>query len=227
MKLNTKSAAALALTAALSTGVMAQPGHPEGPGGPGGPHHPPHEQSRVLRLDGSQLQLSRDGGWVHSTRLTPSTVFHRGSQAATAAELAPGVAVHVKDQLGNDGTFTAEDVDLVPAPPLGGKVLSRSQDGLVVNVHGQPVPVTTNDSTSFRYGWIPGSSGGVGEGSHVDVETHLQDGRQVADVVHVHLPWGALLGSLTLASLVGLGVARQRRATSLATKAPYVPGQFD
>jgi hypothetical protein len=81
----------------------------------------PHVAGDVTAVDGSTITVTQPDGIAKTVKVTASTTYTSGRQAADKSAVVVGSRVSIRGDLATDGTFTATAVDVRPAGgPNGG-----------------------------------------------------------------------------------------------------------
>ena len=162
---------------------------------PGG--HPGEE------IEGDVQSVNTTGGMliVADQRLGTVTVvtndatsIRHGALAITLAQITPGMQVHVKATLQEDGTYLAteilvQDLNNGGSEQINGTIASvdTGTSSFVVQTNGGSTTVTTNDATIFEKNGKAAAFGDLAAGERVTVRGTLQgDGSILASLVTIN-----------------------------------------
>jgi hypothetical protein len=172
------AATAVALGAAVVTGVSAN----GGPGGPGGGRG----GITITAINGSSLSLATDDGWTRTIDASGVTLKN-GDTAITLGDLKVGEKIDLRQSRNFDGSVAVTEIDVVQ-PDVDGMVTAIDASSLTVRTaDGSTTTVTLTGTTTYTVNRGPATRDGITVGSEVHVQgTAAADGTITATSVAAH-----------------------------------------
>jgi hypothetical protein len=151
----------------------------------------PSAKGAVTKIDGNDITITQPGGATRVITVTDSTVYKRGSAAASKADVKVGDGIQALGAVsGTTFTATSVSIDLADA---AGKVTAKTTDSItVLGGNGQSIVIHVTTSTTYEIkGQATAALSGIAVGDYVGAEGTLRsDGSLDAVSVQAGAPKG-------------------------------------
>lgn len=134
-------------------------------GGPGG-----FRDVTISAISGSNVTLSTDDGWTRIIAISGDVELTKGGQTIAVSDLAVGDEVRFAQTRNDDGTYTVTAVAVV-VPSVSGTISDLGDTSFKVTTRdGSVWTISTNGSTTYRFGLADGTRADLADGGAVYVE---------------------------------------------------------
>jgi hypothetical protein len=124
-------------------------------------------QITITAIAGASVDLATDDGWTRTIAITADTAILKGGQTITAADLAVGDEIRLKQSRNDDGTYEITAI-VVSTPKVAGEVTAVSGSNITLKKRDASTQVITVDSsTIYKLGSSAGSKSDIVVGSRI------------------------------------------------------------